>query len=394
MEDEPNETDILVHLQRQLEDQPLSVFAVDHQPRPARRLRQLLLPGVQPPEHHNVTPDRVATTRVRNAGGRVIHAKNWVFTLRRIWVPTIPPGARYITGQQEQAPNPSPNNTNNGLHWQGYVEFHDRVNELQVCNAFNWPPHTEHDRRTYVAPRAGSQHQAVAYCQKDETAIHGTRFEFGEKAPPDAPGAWTYAVDDVRSGYNFNEMCVHHTAVAIRHASGLQKVISALEKPPLRKDIKVYCFWGKTGTGKTRLANAVGGESVFTKCNDKFFDGYENELTIVFDEYSGFACGNNVYNIDDLLRWLDIHPLRVGVKGSYRNAKWTRVIFTSNYHPSAWYPTIDETKKAAFYRRLPPTNIYNLRNPVLPDTEFDPMLYPDEGTPSLASAIFPVLIDL
>jgi len=87
---------------------------------------------------------------------------------------------------------------------------------------------------------------------------------------------------------------------------------------------------GPSGCGKTRLAREFF-KDAYWKSNSKWWDDYDLQEYVVWDEFQG------QYPFRDLLRILDSSPLTVESKGSHVNfvAKW--VVFTSNYHPRDWY---------------------------------------------------------
>ena len=55
-----------------------------------------------------------------------------------------------------------------------------------------------------------------------------------------------------------------------------------------------------------------------------------------------------------MLHLLDPYALAVQIKGSTTTARWTKVILTSNQHPSTWYPSqyCSQEQIAALNRRL------------------------------------------
>ena len=108
-----------------------------------------------------------------------------------------------------------------------------------------------------------------------------------------------------------------------------------------------YVFWGETGTGKSKLAWEQAGLDAYPKTpTTKFWDGYQGEVHVVMDEFTGQV------EITHLLRWLDRYPVLVEQKGSGCVLKATRFWITSNVDPLEWYPTIPFAQKQALYRRL------------------------------------------
>lgn len=299
---------------------------------------------------------------VRQKCGRLIQAKDWCFTLWMNEKPVKPPQVDYMIFQQEQAPNAASNNPTAGKHWQGYMECKDRLSCRQVLKLMGW------GIGAHIAPRRGSQSQAIEYCRKGESAIPGTLEEHGEKHPADAPGSWDAMIKDVKSGSNFKEVIENHTRLGIQFHSGVQKAISVLQTAPRWRNVTVFILWGPTGVGKTRRVFDTEGDNLYKKLRQKqgaqvFFNGYEEQEAILFDEFKG------EYSLQDMLEWTDGYPLRIEIKGDTRIALWSRVYICSNIDPQLWYPGARQEEIEALWRRIPEKNIYHITQNLYPPEE-------------------------
>jgi len=106
-------------------------------------------------------------------------------------------------------------------------------------------------------------------------------------------------------------------------------------------------LWGDTGTGKSHRAwESCGIEAYSKDPRTKFWCGYSGQESVIFDEFRG------AIDIAHLLRWCDKYPVRVEVKGGSVPLSAKKLVFTSNLHPSAWYPELDPVTYAALERRL------------------------------------------
>lgn len=124
---------------------------------------------------------------------------------------------------------------------------------------------------------------------------------------------------------------------------------------PIGIEREVYCFWGPTGTGKSRRAWDEAGLDAYPKDpNTKFWCGYQAQDHVVIDEFRGLI------NISNVLRWFDRYPVVVEVKGSAVVLKATKIWITSNLHPQDWYPELDQSTKEALLRRLTIINFASL----------------------------------
>lgn len=116
---------------------------------------------------------------------------------------------------------------------------------------------------------------------------------------------------------------------------------------PAWREMTVYCFWGPTGTNKTRTAMSSK-EETFLMNPSKFewWDGYQGQPIVVLDEYL------EQWPLTRLLKVLDGYPLELPVKGSFEPAMYTTVILTSNQPPKSWYIGWNEASRAALLRRI------------------------------------------
>lgn len=110
---------------------------------------------------------------------------------------------------------------------------------------------------------------------------------------------------------------------------------------------EVFVYWGRTGTGKSRMAWEDAGFEAYPKDpRSKFWDGYQDQKAVVIDEFRGGI------DIAHMLRWLDCYPVRVEIKGSSRPLCAERIWITSNLDPRSWYADLDADTLAALLRRM------------------------------------------
>nr|QXP07728.1 MAG: replication associated protein [Arizlama virus] len=233
------------------------------------------------------------------------------------------------------------------VHIQGYVEF-KKAQRLAACKKVNAQAHWE--------PRRGSQKQAIAYCQKEESRVNGP-WELGEmkKQGSRADLESIYeAVQQRKSNLQMVEDIGPSVAKFEKHINFLRMAL--LEKSSNRKvtGVKVITLYGPTGKGKTTTAIELFGHddpatyykvSAPAHKNTKvWFSGYTGQPVLILDEFSG-----NFVPVDYLKGLLDYHPLMVETKGGHAWACWTTVVITTNCTPNAWYSGIDP---APLIRRL------------------------------------------
>lgn len=109
--------------------------------------------------------------------------------------------------------------------------------------------------------------------------------------------------------------------------------------------MSIKYIFGKTGTGKSHMADSEAGTAAYWKDGgSKWFHGYEGEENVVIDEYrSGFPYGV-------FLQLLDKYPLKVEVKGGMPEFVAKKLWITSHFAPHELYGNIAD--KSELYRRL------------------------------------------
>lgn len=255
----------------------------------------------------------------------------------RYWLLTIPHQSftpflhadrvGYIKGQLERG-------TEGGyLHWQLLVVFKRAVRLAAVKSIYGVGIHAEPSRSA----------AASDYVWKEDTRVAGTQFELG-KVPfkRNDPKDWESIWEDAKHG----RLESIPGDVRIRCYNQLRRIATDnLQAVGLER--QVVCYWGRTGTGKSRRAWDEAGLLAYPKDpRTKFWDGYRGQEHVVVDEFRGGI------DISHLLRWCDRYPVLVEVKGSSVALSCRKIWITSNLHPRDWYPDLDEETKAALLRRL------------------------------------------
>lgn len=185
--------------------------------------------------------------------------------------------------------------------------------------------------------------RAEAYVWKDETAVQGTRFEFGRrKSKRNDKSDW----DAIRISAQAGKLDEVPSDIYIRYYNQLNSISNAFLQPvAVERHCRVY--WGPTGTGKSRRAWQEAEVSAYAKDpRTKFWCGYQQQTNVVIDEFRGGI------DIAHLLRWIDRYPVRVEVKGGSRPLVAVNFWITSNLHPEQWYPDLDRDTFSALLRRL------------------------------------------
>lgn len=108
-------------------------------------------------------------------------------------------------------------------------------------------------------------------------------------------------------------------------------------------------IYGPPGTGKTHLARSYG--DVYLKAQNKWFDGYIGQKTIVLDDFdSQGSCLGHYLKI-----WADKWSCTGEIKGGTVNLQHRNFIVTSNYHPKELFE--DKNMLDAILRRFEIKNL-------------------------------------
>lgn len=248
-------------------------------------------------------------------------ARHWCFTLNNpddgldLEASLRRDDVRYAIWQKEAGESGTP-------HLQGYVEFTKpvRLSALQKIVP-----------RCHGESRRGTREQARDYCRKEESRLAGP-WEVGTWSGT-AQGRRTdleSAAATARSAGSLYELADKHPVEYVKFGRGLRELRNALCRKRRRLELKVYLIWGTSGAGKTRYVWDMWGENggVYSLASQKplWFDGYDNEETLLIDEFVGVE----EFGRENLLKVLDIYPHQFPVKGSMIWPQWKRVYILSN----------------------------------------------------------------
>lgn len=325
---------------------------------------------------------------IHNAAGRLIASTAWIVTWRvapdvrpSIYHPGPPPQQRiavgngtitYITGQYEVGPNggagPNPFAVPGipGGHWQLYLETSVRVTAPAIVQALNWNP-----ALVWMSPRYGTQDEAIAYTRKEETRwvdpdgdIDGS-VEEGRRHPPAVHEQWQRADAVLREGGGLDALVDQYgpngeawgLRMAMTYTNGAEKMQALFKRrqhpPPLqRPNIQIIVKYGSSRTGKSHAVHAEAaakGQAVYQVVDNCRFDGIndpEPHKIILFEEFDSEPP------ITQLLKWTDKYKVPLNVKYGHDFPHWETVYFTSNHHPSTWYPNAKKQHRIALLSRI------------------------------------------
>lgn len=249
--------------------------------------------------------------------------KNWVFTFNNYegkeeeFSTALKQHAKYFIIGHEMGEQKTP-------HLQGFVSFIKTHRLASLKKLFAKEIHWE--------PKKGTKQQAIDYCKKE-----GMYIEFGDSGQQGHRTDCDRFMELVPKKRTFREICeIMPQAIRFPRAFNmLRQDYDKFDSPKFR-DVHVSVFIGPTGTGKTRAALEYDDWFKLDKANNLWFDGYNREDTLIIDDYNGFI------KYEHLLQLLDVHPLRLEIKGGFTYAYWIKIVITTNHEINSWYPTMTD----------------------------------------------------
>jgi len=254
----------------------------------------------------------------------------WIGTIPRdSWaVPTeLPPLCVWLRGQREVGESGYD-------HFQVLAGFCRNVRLSQVKSSLGSP--SGHWELTRSAA-------ADVYVWKEATRVPGTQFELGTKPiRRNVSKDWDAVLSNAKSG-NLDAIPAD---ILVRCYSQITRIAKD-NLSPVAVVRECFCFWGKTGTGKSRRAWDEAGLLAYPKDpSTKWWDGYRGNAEVIIDEFRGRIA------IEHILRWLDRYPVLIETKGGATVLNATRIWLTSNVDPRLWYPESNIESVEALLRRL------------------------------------------
>jgi len=276
-----------------------------------------------------------------------MQSRNWCFTINNPTPADTPEawqGVKYVIYQKERGAAGTE-------HIQGYLHLFANK-RLSGVKKLHPTAHWE--------PRRGSHEQARAYCMKDDTAIAGTRVEWGDPPKVDlermggrsTQERWTAVKRKLDEGATFSELEEFDTELAIKHASAWKRYKASITPERSWKTEVIVC-WGTTGTGKSRWAQRTF-PGAYWKPRNEWWCGYEGQEVVILDDFYGWLP------LDFMLRLLDRYPLLVGNKGAHAQFVAKTIVITSNKEPLQWYKNISQEHIPALLRRIDKLVHYDL----------------------------------
>lgn len=263
----------------------------------------------------------------------------WCFTAYGPWVEPND-NIAYLCYQFEICPKTGKK------HQQGYLEFHTKRTLNGVKKLIG--------KNVHLEPRRGTQQQAIDYCKKPKPIeikdYPDDCFKFFEFGLPCKQGKRTDLVEYkncVLSGATEKDLMETHFETWVRHPHLKSRIMSATYEHAPKPAPFVWVLNGSAGSGKSTIAHLICGylelKPYTLTGNYKWWDGYNNSLSIIMDDYDGQLHSK------DLLQLLDRYCCKREVKGGTVYITSPLIFITCN--DKDWI-TADPKATAPISRRL------------------------------------------
>lgn len=255
-------------------------------------------------------------------------------------------------------------------HLQGYCEFKGQK---------EWDTVKKMMEGAHFEPRHGTAEGAAKYCKKGEQShenydlegdaspeygLNAQVVEWGEMTQQGQRNDLSPACDMIKGGATMKQVAREHPEHFVRFHKGLLALKCILLEP--RDEVpEVRVYYGTTGTKKSLSARQWLG---FAKSEDppyvwhpqceKWFDGYEGQKKVIFEEFRGQIP------FGFLLSLIDRHDCKIQYKGGVMEFVATQICFTSPVHPDHWYKQDDlrgDEKLDQLHRRITDIRCLNER---------------------------------
>lgn len=207
--------------------------------------------------------------------------------------------------------------------------------------------------RMHIEARKGTQQEAIAYTMGYNLDVDGgidlgidkgikkgikpkneLWFEWGTKKINKA--GQRRDLDDTREcarDMGMREVAQWANFQQIRVA---EKYLTYCEPKRTTKPIVTWLY-GKTGTGKSRMANQMFPDAYTKSEGSKWWDGYDRHKNVILDDFRG-----NWMTFNELLTLIDRYERRVEFKGGCRQFVAENIVITCCVHPKDIYNVENE----------------------------------------------------
>lgn len=227
-------------------------------------------------------------------------------------------------------------------HWQSYIRFLRPKSMKQVKSLVD-------DQKVHCEIAKGSPVQNRDYCLKEGKCFReeGTMPSQGKRNDLIAFREHYRNSGSERQAIESDDMLP-----MIARYPRLANTLSLLYSVQRSRPTELHIYWGPTGTGKSWTAFEEAkkiGAPYFKPVEDRWWDGYEQNPAVIIEDFRGEIP------LAMLLRLADRYPMRVPIKGGYKEFNSQRIYITSNLDIDDWFNSSQkgyDVSMAALRRRI------------------------------------------
>lgn len=206
--------------------------------------------------------------------------------------------------------------TTNRQHWQIFLHCKNPKTLKSMIKKLK-PRHVEICK--------GTVQDNEKYCKKEKVA-----FELGNKPSPGQRTDLVAIQEKIKKKVPMEEIADQHFSQWVVYNRSFEKYQKMLIKER-NWETEVEIYWGPPGSGKTRKAVDENPGAVFVEYENGFFQGYNGEDVVIFDDFEGYEFSRKLS-----LRLTDRYPMKLNIKNGDINFCAKKIIFTSNSNPETW----------------------------------------------------------
>lgn len=210
----------------------------------------------------------------------------------------------------------------------------------------------------HVERSGGTDHENRVYCSKEQGRLDGP-FEGGDWGSQQGKRRDLESIKEwLDEGWEAIDVAredVNGFSAFLKYNSGMTMYSNALKVKRTNRAMEVIYWYGATGSGKTRgVYERFNAEDVYVVTRPTngslYYDGYNGQPCILFDDFYGWAPLSHMLNI------MDRYQMKLKIHGGFVDLldSTTTIVITSNNHYDDIYDwtKFSEELKSAFIRRI------------------------------------------
>ena len=260
--------------------------------------------------------------------------------------------------------------SNGTPHLQGFVTFKamKRFSAMKKINdRAHWETAKSISRINREYCLKGSQSKAEWDEFNTSGPNYGADVDFFEKGKCPTQGQRSdleAACDRIDEGASMRDVAKEFRTTFVNNFKGLNAYQLITTEGYCSDALRGIWIWGPSGVGKSSSVWKDYGDSLFDKPQNKWFDGYASEETILLDDFDKKGVCLSHY----LKRWADHYPCTGETKGGTVHLRHKRLVITSQYNIETLFgkpdedDAIDQELLDALHRRFKVIHMEHVNN--------------------------------